>query len=263
MFGAQDLVIGEKRFDQNFVVKSRPESLVRRIFKPDRRARVVASVRRVGQFSAPRIDLSLERLAIQVGGVVHEEHRLADLITTASEFVMYVLEIDETSGIQWIEEAPTPAGECQICGMQMSARVVHCARCRTPHHRECWDWTGVCSTFACLATRYLGHRAEAPPEPVEAPARPVPQRPRPVRRPEPAPPSVRLRPQEQRLGIEQRRAQRRRRTAEQRRLRKAERRRRREAARKWNRNAARRQSRKAERKRRRSERRKQRRRRGR
>jgi len=48
----------------------------------------------------------------------------------------------------------TPGGTCQVCGTWMEERVVWCARCRTPHHRECWDYTGMCSTFGCREIRF-------------------------------------------------------------------------------------------------------------
>jgi RING finger family protein len=47
-------------------------------------------------------------------------------------------------------------GECQVCGDRMTSRVVYCARCRTPHHRECREYAGVCSTFACREIRFTG-----------------------------------------------------------------------------------------------------------
>jgi hypothetical protein len=40
-------------------------------------------------------------------------------------------------------------GECQVCGSVMDTRVVLCSKCRTPHHEECWSYTGTCSTYGC------------------------------------------------------------------------------------------------------------------
>lgn len=41
-------------------------------------------------------------------------------------------------------------GECQVCGGTLAqGAVVRCRRCATPHHEECWTYTGECSTFAC------------------------------------------------------------------------------------------------------------------
>ncbi len=43
--------------------------------------------------------------------------------------------------------------ECQVCGGAMREDLVACARCRTPHHRSCWNYVGRCSTYACGSTR--------------------------------------------------------------------------------------------------------------
>jgi hypothetical protein len=48
----------------------------------------------------------------------------------------------------------TAAGECQVCGEKMESRVIFCAKCRTPHHEECWSYVGQCSTFACREIRF-------------------------------------------------------------------------------------------------------------
>ena len=43
---------------------------------------------------------------------------------------------------------------CQICGMELTVRVVFCEGCVTPHHRECWEYLGGCSTFGCFRRLY-------------------------------------------------------------------------------------------------------------
>lgn len=43
---------------------------------------------------------------------------------------------------------------CQVCGSSLGqGRIVYCIRCMTPHHAECWDYAGQCSTFACRERR--------------------------------------------------------------------------------------------------------------
>ena len=43
---------------------------------------------------------------------------------------------------------------CQICGQGLEVRVVFCEGCVTPHHRECWEYLGGCSTFGCFRRLY-------------------------------------------------------------------------------------------------------------
>lgn len=51
---------------------------------------------------------------------------------------------------------------CEICGDAITSDVVYCGSCRTPHHKDCWEYFGSCSIFACGETRY-----EAAPKTVE------------------------------------------------------------------------------------------------
>jgi len=46
-----------------------------------------------------------------------------------------------------------PGGVCQVCGTTMEERVVFCAKCKTPHHEECWIYNGACSTYGCREIR--------------------------------------------------------------------------------------------------------------
>lgn len=44
---------------------------------------------------------------------------------------------------------------CQVCGeVRDDSPTVECERCQTPHHRDCWDYVGRCSTFACGGSGY-------------------------------------------------------------------------------------------------------------
>ncbi len=43
---------------------------------------------------------------------------------------------------------------CQVCGEPIREERVVCASCATPHHPDCWDYTGVCSVFGCQSKRH-------------------------------------------------------------------------------------------------------------
>jgi hypothetical protein len=39
---------------------------------------------------------------------------------------------------------------CKVCGDPISGSPkVFCTICRTPHHRDCWEFIGSCSVFGC------------------------------------------------------------------------------------------------------------------
>ncbi|HLY75086.1 MAG TPA: RING finger protein [Planctomycetota bacterium] len=50
--------------------------------------------------------------------------------------------------IAWIHST-IDGGACLICGSPLERRIVRCARCRTPHHLDCWKYNGRCSIFGC------------------------------------------------------------------------------------------------------------------
>ena len=49
-----------------------------------------------------------------------------------------------------VENVSNPV--CQVCGMdceQGNGNIVACASCGAPHHSDCWEYTGMCSTYGC------------------------------------------------------------------------------------------------------------------
>jgi hypothetical protein len=57
-----------------------------------------------------------------------------------------------------VEAAPSEikatGAECQVCNAPMTSDIVYCARCKTPHHGQCWQYLGQCSTYGCREIRY-------------------------------------------------------------------------------------------------------------
>jgi photosystem II stability/assembly factor-like uncharacterized protein len=42
---------------------------------------------------------------------------------------------------------------CQVCGEEIGPdEVVYCQNCSTPHHLDCWNYVGWCSTYGCGCT---------------------------------------------------------------------------------------------------------------
>lgn len=38
---------------------------------------------------------------------------------------------------------------CKVCGQAIAGRCVVCAACETPHHQDCWSYSGGCSVYGC------------------------------------------------------------------------------------------------------------------
>ena len=39
---------------------------------------------------------------------------------------------------------------CPVCGQAVDANPRVCQRCETPHHADCWEYTGGCAIFGCV-----------------------------------------------------------------------------------------------------------------
>jgi hypothetical protein len=62
------------------------------------------------------------------------------------------VQVAGATGIEFIasdEPQIIDAAQCSICCEQLERDIVFCVRCKTPHHRECWEYSGGCSTYGC------------------------------------------------------------------------------------------------------------------
>jgi hypothetical protein len=65
--------------------------------------------------------------------------------------------LTQSRGIEFVESQDAHVlGEvvCKVCGEEIQHDLVYCRRCRTPHHRECWQYNGMCSVFGCGETYF-------------------------------------------------------------------------------------------------------------
>ena len=65
--------------------------------------------------------------------------------------------LTRSKGIEFMEQQSAQILDevvCKVCGEEILEDLVFCRRCKTPHHRECWQYTGACSVFACGETHF-------------------------------------------------------------------------------------------------------------
>ena len=108
-----------------------------------------------------RIEVFDERRApqIQFQGDFRTSHGSADgSMETLARFVHLSLQLAQharmfvqvEAGITILGEGSgLGRSECQICGAALEGLVVRCTRCATPHHQDCWEYAGRCSTYGC------------------------------------------------------------------------------------------------------------------
>lgn len=164
LWGMEDIEIGSPQFDRQYFIAGNSRAQVREILS----AEVQAIVMRLDGIGGA--DLFGKR-GIQVkwtGGTLTVTKPmylvgLDDLerfVTLSAELFIASLNT-RTTGITFVEEqvriAEPDDGEsqCQVCGESLAVDLVYCSACKTPSHRECWEYFGGCSTYACGNKQYL------------------------------------------------------------------------------------------------------------
>jgi hypothetical protein len=113
------------------------------------------------------------RVVIREGNILVEKPMPAVRIDLSSQFVQGALELYDQCmlakavGIQFLrtDEAQTLEHVvCKVCGDEIHEQMVVCRRCKTPHHLDCWEYTGACSVYGCRESRYMPpHAGQAAP----------------------------------------------------------------------------------------------------
>lgn len=153
MLGDQDLRTGDPAFDAAFIVKAMPEATAAKLFSPEARRQTIGSFNRIRGHSHPTIDLDPYCLTVQVRESLLSEGDLIALVKTVQEFSDYLIGAIPSGDIQFGEMRTSSDSACPVCGSPLLHDIVHCEACRTPHHLQCWDYMGRCSTYACKGKR--------------------------------------------------------------------------------------------------------------
>jgi hypothetical protein len=158
--GMSDLEIGSPEFDREFIITGSSADAVRELLTPDVQLSIVG-LRRMGIISYQRSDdiyvsISGGKMLVKKLGYIREEARLVQYIEAVLD--LYERAVGRTgTGIEFLGEATLSASAevvCQICGEMIMHELVHCRRCKTPHHEDCWEYFGGCSTFGCGEKRF-------------------------------------------------------------------------------------------------------------
>lgn len=62
-------------------------------------------------------------------------------------------------GVATDDPAPARQVACPVCACPIEGDPVTCPRCATPHHADCWEYSGGCAIFGC--TRAEGARSSS------------------------------------------------------------------------------------------------------
>jgi hypothetical protein len=156
-----DIQVGDAEFDPRWVVKSDDAPFAKEFLDAKTR-QAVEDLRSLVGNDRLLVSLNGSRLMVRKQEILSKFDDLVVFAELASHVCDRVLQFwQRQSGIEIMDEPASSAAEavdptCQVCGAKIPGEVrVYCRRCRTPHHKDCWEFNGQCSTYACGEKRNM------------------------------------------------------------------------------------------------------------
>lgn len=149
--GMQDIQIGNPDFDSRFVVQSNDVVELMDFLRPEVQAAIYSlGTNAVLNISGGRAQLDREVKFSDPAMIQSVVRQFVD-----SYFIMCTSFVDAKTSIEVTAVSlDTTEAVCMVCGEPINDRRVVCRTCTTPHHRECWEYLGQCSTYACGQTKF-------------------------------------------------------------------------------------------------------------
>jgi hypothetical protein len=102
------------------------------------------------------VQLQPASLTITKSQAMYQYEQLSQFVDES--LVLYdQIMLTRSHGVEFVEEQSAQILDsvvCRVCGEEIQDDLVFCRRCKTPHHRECWQYNGVCSVFACGESQF-------------------------------------------------------------------------------------------------------------
>lgn len=164
----REIATGDAEFESRFRVVGEPVDDILRLLSDGVRWQIY-NVSQAGQAAPVRISLRNCRLLIEKHLTLKHPEELHDFTQQCLELFDQAM-LTRSEGIEFVgnadEAVPVENPLCKICGDPILSDMVFCARCYTPHHLDCWQYNGLCSTYGCRETRYrVPQVAETAPDP--------------------------------------------------------------------------------------------------
>lgn len=172
LIGMQDIEIGSPNFDHQFIITGNDEAAIKDFLTPEAQGGLFELLKLEGDNSHSAPDLYLQisggMLTITKASYYTNAASMDRFIARFLQFYDAAIAVP-AAGIEFLE-APRSAEQttphCIVCGEPLTADIVTCRSCRTPHHRECWQYFGGCATYACGGKQFVQPKGNAsPPRP--------------------------------------------------------------------------------------------------
>lgn len=156
--GTRPVRVGDADFDRTFVVQANDPEMARDfLVLPVRLA--LNNLLKLAPQGGMLLSINPERMLVQVdknlglstetlGHAVHEALRIHDGLQSGVASRLSAGVSIVAVGPSLPEDAGPPI--CKVCGEAIGLTPkLYCSTCRTPHHRDCWEFIGSCSVFGC------------------------------------------------------------------------------------------------------------------
>jgi hypothetical protein len=152
---------GHPEFDRSFVVRANDPDMAQEFLRAAPVRTSIESLLRMAPPAGMLISINPERLLVQVDRNLGTHASLLEFAVRDALIIhdglLYSVSLRVSEGISITSAGPassmetgTPP-ECEVCGDPIAGAHVVCSACRTPFHRDCWNFIGGCSTFGCTS----------------------------------------------------------------------------------------------------------------
>jgi hypothetical protein len=166
LLGVEDIEIGSLAFDAAYVISGNDRTAIREVLTPavqhciQRLAGLDPGIMTFGSWRGIQVKWSGGTLTVTKPCYLSTFTALEEFISLSAELYM-AASTPSSAGIEFVGEVREPnegESQCQVCGEALARDLVYCSACQTPHHRECWEYFGGCSTYACGQKRFVEKR---------------------------------------------------------------------------------------------------------
>ena len=156
LLGMQDLEIANSKFDSTFVLQANSLKWLVDLMTPQLQTDLLNILTTRGDvnltifgneccLAIPVSKLHVGVLQKEVDSFLNLRFRMLNNLALSTEMARTFAQSRELKVSAVNEKEAT----CMVCGNKVSEEEVHCRRCNTPHHRDCWDYFEGCSRYGC------------------------------------------------------------------------------------------------------------------
>jgi len=155
--GTRLVRVGDQEFDRGYVIQSNDAEMARSFLTQSVRW-AIGNLGRLAPPGGSLISINPERMLVQIDRNLGQAAE--GLLQAVNEALVIYDGLRQgvaarlSEGIAIVAVGPASAEDagtpiCKVCGEAIDAPGVLCDTCKTPHHRDCWEFVGSCSIYGC------------------------------------------------------------------------------------------------------------------